>query len=137
MSQKKVNKEILIIRQWSIIALSLLVLFSSCTTKRGIKTLLEIPVSTTQPIKDSKNNGLRSLHSYCSSFEELQIPTASSGGTLSPDNLVPHGIRSEAYSSIVKYLFAEAKTKPNYYTPNIFGEVPKYILLQKLVLYNA
>lgn len=137
MFRRKANKETSFTRQWSLIALSLLILFSSCTTKRGIKTLLDIPVSTTQPIKDSKNNALRNLLSYCSDFEELKILTTSSGGNLLSDNLMPYGIRSEAYSFIVKHLFTEVKTIPNYYTPNIFGEVPKYILLQKLVLYNA
>lgn len=134
MFRRKGHKEVSGVRQWSLIVLTLSILFSSCTTKRSIKTLLEIPVSTAQPIKDLKNKGLRNLLDYCSVDEELSFLITSSGEDPSSDNLVPYSMRSGANSYIAKHV--QVKINPNYYTPHISGEIPTYILLQKLVLYN-
>lgn len=131
------NREGFFLRQWFAIGLTLLLLLSSCTTKRGIKTLLNLPVNTTQAINNLENTPLATFKNNCLGCEDLKIVTVEPSDISQLKNLSPLAIQAIIYSLYSPVLTVKEVTEPIHYTPNISGEVPRYLLFKKLILYNA
>ena len=137
MVQKKLNIEKFNARKLFSVVFAIFLLFSSCSTKRGIKTLLDIPVSTTKTVHDTENNKLASLSNNCLSCDDLQVLTVDSSDTSLLKNLSPATIQNAVYTGFLYSAFFEKPTEHTYSPPSILREVPIYILFKKLILHNA
>lgn len=137
MVQEKKNKGKFNTRQLFTVVLTLFLLLSSCSTKRGIKTLLDIPVSTTKAVHHTENDKLANLSNNCLSCDDLQVLTVDSSDTSLLKNLSPATLLTAVYTGFLYSTFIEEPTEYSYSPPNILGEVPIYILFKKLILHNA
>lgn len=137
MIQKMQNNGRFSARQLFTVVFTLFLLLSSCSTKRGIKTLLDIPVSTTKTVHDTENNKLASLSNNCLSCDDLQVLTVDSSDTSLLKNLSPATLLTAVYTGFLFNTFIEEPTEHSYSPPSILGEVPIYILFKKLILHNA
>lgn len=137
MIQKETNNGRFHTRQLFTVVFTLFLLFSSCSTKRGVKALLNIPVSTTKTLDHTENNKIASLSNNCLSCDDLQVLTVDSSDTSLFKNLSPADINATAYTSFLNITFIEEPTEYSYSPPSILGEVPIYILFKKLILHNV
>lgn len=137
MIQKKKNIGRFNARQLFTVVFTVFLLFSSCSTKRGIKTLLDIPVSTTKTVHHTENNKLGSLTSNCLSCEDLQVLTVDSIDISSLKNLSAAILITNVFWSFSLDSLQEEVTEYAYSPPNSLGDVPIYLLFKKLILYNA
>lgn len=137
MIQKETNNGRFHIRQLFTVVFTLFLLLSSCSTKRGIKTLLDIPVSTTKTVHHTENNKLASLSNNCLSCDELQVLTVDFSDTSLLKNLSSANTNATAYTGFLNITFIEEPTEYSYSPPSILGEVPIYILFKKLILHNV
>lgn len=137
MTKKKVDKRVFQTRQLFAVVASIFLLFSSCTTKRGVRTLLDLPVSTTKTIFHLENDKLVSNNSNCLSCKDLQVLTVDNTDTSLLNILSPATLQDKVYLSFLMQNFQEEPTKYTYGPPKIKGGVPIYILFKRLILYNA
>ena len=137
MIQKKANKRVFYARQLFAVLFSIFLLFSSCSTKRGIRTLLDLPVSTTKTVFHLENDKLVSNNNNCLSCKDLQVLTVDNSDTSLSNILSPAILLDKVYLSFLIQNFKEEPTAYYYGPPKIIGDVPIYILFKKLILYNA
>lgn len=123
-------------RQFMAIALLVVVLLSSCSIKRGIKVLFDIPVNTVQLGNfatqiSSGNNGKIA----CLKCADHQILT-----TDSFDHSLIKNLSSAIFFSVVFSLlllpFFRPEEEANYKLPILGRCIPKYLLFSKLLFYD-
>src|SRR5690625_2406115 len=118
MIQKKKNNGRFHARQLFAVAFTIFLLFSSCSTKRGIKTLLDIPVSTTKTLHHTENNNLANLSNNCLSCKDLQVLTVESSDTSLLNDLTPAAsILTKVYLSFLLTNPQEEPTEHIYSPP--------------------
>lgn len=137
MVQKKLNIEKFNARKLFSVVFAIFLLFSSCSTKRGIKSLLDIPISDTELALKVGGNKFASLSNNCLSCDDLQVLTIEIEDTSLFKNLSPATIQNAVYTGFLYSAFFEKPTEHTYSPPSILGEVPIYILFKKLILHNA
>src|SRR5699024_12603635 len=81
MMQKRVNNGRFNASQLFAVLFAIFLIFSSCSTKRGIKSLLDLPVSTTKTVLHLENDKLVSNNSNCLSCKDLQVLTVDNSET--------------------------------------------------------
>lgn len=136
MIQKKQNIRKVKTKQLFAVVFTLFLLLSSCSTKRGIKTLLNIPVSSTKVIDYKENNKLTSLSNNCLSCEDLQVLTVDFSDSSLLKSLYSAILQSAVYTGFLYNDFVDEPVRHTYSPPNILGEVPFYILFKKLILHS-
>lgn len=126
----------LIFRQVLATALLFLVLLSSCSVKRGIKVLFDIPVNTVQVGNSgtqisSVDNG----RTACLKCADLQVLTADTFDHSLLKNLSPAILLSLVFSLLLLPV-VRPEQKHIYKTPFLGGSIPKYLLFSKLLFYD-
>ena len=126
----------LMFRQFLATALLLAVLLSSCSLKRGVKVLFDIPVKTEQAgtfghYISSVDHG----EMACLKCEDLQVLTADSF-----DHSLIKNLTSAVFLTVIFSLlllpFFRPKGKHNFKTPSLGRSIPKYLLFSKLLFYD-
>src|SRR5690554_5224973 len=109
MIQKKKNNERFNTRQFFTVVFTLFLLLSSCSTKRGIKTLLDIPISTAETAKHKNNYKLAKQSNNCLSCEDLQVVTVEFSDISSlVKNLSSATIQEAVYTGFLYNIFIDA-----------------------------
>lgn len=137
MMQKRVNNGRFNASQLFAVLFAIFLIFSSCSTKRGIKSLLDLPVSTTKTVLHLENDKLVSNNSNCLSCKDLQVLTVDNSDTSSLKILSPATLQDSVFLSFLEPNLNDESTEYTYGPPEIAGDVPIYILFKKLILYNA
>ena len=133
---KDTHKGTLIYRQLMATALLLAVLLSSCSLKRGVKVLFDIPVKTEQAgTFGHYNSSVGYGEITCLHVEDLQLLTADSFNHSLLKNLTS-AIFITAVFSLLGLPFFRPEEKDNFKTPTLGGSIPKYLLFSKLLFYD-
>lgn len=136
MKNKNAHKGTLIYRQFLAVALLLVVLLSSCSLKRGVKVLFDIPVKTEQ-VGSFGHHILPLGHgeTACLKCADLQVITADSY-----DHSLLKDFSSAIFISVVFSLlllpFFRPEEQHNYKLPTLGRSIPKYLLFSKLIFYD-
>lgn len=134
MKENHTNKKFFM--QLFTVALTFIVLFSSCSTKRGFKTLFNIPVNTTQTVKLTGEANFISTQKTCLSCKDLQVITSDNDFSVQK-NLTAVALLTVVYKLFIDYVDLFDKPTPIANTLDSLSEIPKYILFKKLILHNA
>ncbi|HLS11487.1 MAG TPA: hypothetical protein VK050_04955 [Flavobacteriaceae bacterium] len=137
MMQKRVNNGRFNASQLFAVLFAIFLIFSSCSTKRGLKSLLDLPVSTTKTVLHLENDKLVSNNSNCLSCKDLQVLTVDNSDTSLLKILSPATLQDSVFLSFLVPNFNDEPTEYTYGPPEKTGDVPIYILFKKLILYNA
>lgn len=137
MIHKNANKESFFLRQGFVIVLTFFVLLSSCATKRSIRNLLNLPTSTTKSLQTTHFKRLASFHDNCICCEQLQVLSIDSNNILLSKNVSPAPLPIQVISLLLNSIASKEVLKPIYYASSTLEEIPKYLLFNKLILYNA
>lgn len=112
-------------------------IFSSCSTKRGIKSFLDLPGSTTKTVLHLESDKLVSNNSNCLSCKDLQVLTVDNSDTSLLKILSPATLQDSVFLGFLAPNYKDEPTEYTYGPPAKAGDVPIYILFKKLILYNA
>lgn len=125
-----------IFRQVLASILLIVVLLSSCSTKRGVKVLFDMPVKMEQV--GAINQYISSVNhnaSECVKCADLQILTADAY-----DHSLLKNLSSALFISVVFSLlflpFFRPEEEHHYKLPKLGGSIPKYLLFSKLIFYD-
>ncbi|WP_182206311.1 hypothetical protein [Gelidibacter maritimus] len=123
-------------RQFLSTALLLVVLLSSCSLKRGVKVLFDIPVKTVQTGTYGHHiSALGHGETACLKCKDLQVLTADSF-----DHSLIKNLNSAIFISVIFSLLLLAFFRPegnhNFKTPTLGLNIPKYLLFSKLLFYD-
>lgn len=110
----------------------LILLLSSCTTKRGIKAVLNIPINVSKTY-DSEN------YIHTAQVKEFTCVDFNFGFTdkqeLEEDQLSPGILPQFNYELPETYSFIKADILSRI-SPKFIAEVPKYLLFKKLIIHQ-
>jgi len=134
MKNKERNKSFY--RQLFTIALIFYVLLSSCSTKRGIKSLLNIPINTTKTVQLANSGEIASLKKDCLSCKDLHVTVADIDYSIQK-NLNSVAIFVTVYQLFLHTIDVKETNIPIPPSPKLHNAIPKYLLFQKLILHNA
>ncbi len=132
----KTHNSNLIFRQSMAIVLLLVVLMSSCSLKRGIKVLFDIPLNTVQIGNfGTQVSSVAQGQTACLKCADLQILT-----TDSFDHSLLKNLSSAIFLTVIFSLlllpFFRPEDKHIHKIPLLGGSIPKYLLFSKLLFYD-
>lgn len=117
-------------------ALLIMVLLSSCSIKRGIKVLFDIPVNTVQVGNFATQvSSVSQNQTACLKCADFQILTIDSFDLSLLKNLSPAIFISIVFSLLLLPFF-RPEEEHNYILPTLGGRLPKYLLFSKLLFYD-
>lgn len=136
MKKIKTHKNDLIFKQILATALLLLVLLSSCSLKRGVKVLFDIPVKTERT--GALGHHIHSLNhgeTACFKCSDLQVVTADSFDHSLIKNISSAIFISVIFSLLMMPFFKQEETH-HFKIPTLGLSIPKYLLFSKLLFYD-
>ncbi|QAA81787.1 hypothetical protein EI546_08665 [Aequorivita sp. H23M31] len=117
-------------------SLLLLVLLSSCSLKRGIKVLFDIPVNTVQVGNfGTQISSVSHAETACMKCADLQVLTSDSFDQSIIKNLSSAVLLTVVFSLLLLPFF-RPEDKHIYKTPSFGKSIPKYLLFSKLLFYD-
>lgn len=133
---KKAHNGNLMFRQFLAMALLLVVLFSSCSLKRGIKVLFDIPVKMEQTGTFGHFiSPLGQAGTACLKCTDFQVLTSDAFDHSMIKNLSSAILLTIVFSLLLLPLFRSEETH-NFKTPRLGRSIPKYLLFNKLLFYD-
>ena len=125
-----------IFRQVLASVLLIVVLLSSCSTKRGVKVLFDMPfkMEQTGPLAHSISSTDHS-GTACVKCTDLKVIAANSFDHSLLKNLSPAILISIVFSLLFLPFF-RPEEEPNYQLPKLGRSIPKYLLFSKLLFYD-
>lgn len=136
MKNKKAYNGNLMFRQFLATALLLAVLFSSCSIKRGVKVLFDIPVKTEQTGTFGHFiSPLDQAETACLKCADYQVLTSDAFDHSMLKNLSSAILLTVVFSLLLLPLFRSEETH-NFKTPVLGRNIPKYLLFSKLLFYD-
>lgn len=124
------------LKRFLALSLLVLVLLSSCSIQRGLKTFFNFPVETTQTAKGAKIATANFGHVLCTKCSDLKI----FGTDLSDASLLlklsPAVILTALFTFLVGTFSFQNKGTRIFKIPLPFREIPKYLLFSKLLFYD-
>lgn len=133
---KKAHTTTQILRQVLASALLIVVLLSSCSVKRGVKVLFDMPIKMEQVgtlgnfVSSTDQGG-----TACIKCADLQVITADSYDHSLLKNLSTAILFSVVFSLLVLPFFRPDENH-NYELPTLGGNIPKYLLFSTLLFYD-
>ncbi|HUH28029.1 hypothetical protein [Gelidibacter sp.] len=133
---KKLNSTTQIFRKVLASALLIMMLFSSCSIKRGIKALFDIPHNTVQVGNfATQMSSMGQGQTACLKCADFQILTADSFDHSLIKKLSP-AIFISLIFSLLLLPFVRPEEEHNYKLPILGSSIPKYLLFGKLLFYD-
>ena len=136
MKNKNAHNANLMFKQFLAMALLLVVLFSSCAIKRGVKVLFDLPVKTEQTGTFGHFiSPLGQAETACLKCKDIQVLTSDSFDQSIIKNLSPAILLTLVFSLLLVPFFKPEETH-HFRTPVLGHNIPKYLLFNKLLFYD-
>lgn|SRR5690606_1694423 len=124
------------LKRFFALSLLVLVLLSSCSIQRGLKTFFNFPVETTQTAKGAKIATANFGHVLCTKCSDLKVL----GTDLSDQSLLlklsPAVILTALFTFIFGAFSYHNKETRIFKIPLSLRKIPKYLLFSRLLFYD-
>lgn len=119
------------LKQFFAFGLVFFVLISTCSIQRGIKTVFGIPLEIAQTAKGAKIASASFGTANCTKCADIQVLTVEQAPTQASAILL-----TAIFTFLFSSLLFPRETKIILKTPNLNGEIPKYLLFSRLLFYD-
>lgn len=135
MVKKSVHKNNNFLKQLFASGLLFLFLASSCSIQRGLQSVFNFPVQTTQTAKGAKN-APSTMHTSCTKCADIQILIEDVVASSPLSKISSAVLLTAVFTLLFGPLLFDQKVRPPHQPPKRLGGIPIYLLYRKLLIYD-
>lgn len=135
MVKKSVHKNNNFLKQLFAFGLLFLFLASSCSIQRGLQSVFNFPVQTTQTAKGAKI-APSTLNTNCTKCADIQILIEDVVASSPLSKISSAVLLTAVFTLLFGPLLFDQKVRPPHQPPKRLGGIPIYLLYRKLLIYD-